>query len=146
MPVTSSTDRAIKAIQELTHCIKNPAPVSPFNNYGEKTEEALQKLKEIFSKHATQTRVNQIPTEIEKSPRMISKNITAEPDKTVHVISINKEHEDKINKESKKSINKTISPNLKEAPHIIPDNVPFRYNTRRYTKLTKVYANAAHEL
>ena len=74
MPAISSTDRAIKAIQELTHCIKNLALASPFNNYGDETEEALQKLEEIFSKHATQPRVKQTPIDIAKSPRVISKS------------------------------------------------------------------------
>ena len=41
MPETSSTDRAIKSIEELTHCIKNLALATPFNNYVDETEEAL---------------------------------------------------------------------------------------------------------
>ena len=141
----SSTDRAIKAIHELTHYIKNPTPASPFNNYGDETEEALQKLEEIFSKHATQPRVNQTPIEIAKSPRVISKKIVVEANRTVHVIPINERHEHIMNDKSMKLIIKTINAILNEASYLIPDDAPFRYNKRRYSKLTKGYANAAQE-
>ena len=45
---TSSTDRAIVVIKELTHVIKTPTSAPPFNNHENKTTEALNHLENIY--------------------------------------------------------------------------------------------------
>ena len=66
----------------------------------------------------------------------------------MHVIPINEEHEYEMNSELKKSIKNTLHQVLvlKKPTNIIPDEAPFRYNTRRHVKLTKGYTNGAREL
>jgi hypothetical protein len=49
MPVTSSSELAIKAAEDLTHILRNPAPASPFHKFGTETSIALAKLADIFS-------------------------------------------------------------------------------------------------
>ena len=147
MPETSSTDRAIKAIEELTHCIKNPAPATPFNNYGDETEEALQQLAEIFTKHKKQPRVEHTPIEHDISPRVISNNSAMKHNK-VNIIPIDEQHEQELNSKSKAPINNTIHqvPEKMHDIHIIPNDSDYTYNTRSRTKLTRGYANAVQKL
>ena len=49
MPATSSADLATQAANDLTHILQNPAPASPFTDFGTETSIALAQLADIFS-------------------------------------------------------------------------------------------------
>ena len=49
MPATSSADLAAQAANDLTHILRNPAPASPFKDFGTETNIALAQLADIFS-------------------------------------------------------------------------------------------------
>ena len=49
IPATSSADLTIETARNLTHVLQNPAPASPFVNFGTETSIALAKLADIFS-------------------------------------------------------------------------------------------------
>ena len=48
MPKTSSNDRAIAAIEDLAHELRNPKPASPFLQRGTPTNDAYRKLEELL--------------------------------------------------------------------------------------------------
>lgn len=48
MPALSSTDRAIRAANELVHALRNPHPASPLVPIGTEELQALEQLSEIF--------------------------------------------------------------------------------------------------
>ena len=48
MPKLSSQDKAIQAIREVIHTIRNPGPATPFPTFGNKHSTALEQLATIF--------------------------------------------------------------------------------------------------
>ena len=60
MPKTSSEDRLASATEDLITILKKPDPPTPFLDPGTKTNEAINKLNEIFTprqRNAAPTRV-----------------------------------------------------------------------------------------
>ena len=57
MLATFSTDRVIKAAEELVVALSNQAPAAPFHTFGDSTLEALQQLSNIFSILSTSKQV-----------------------------------------------------------------------------------------
>ena len=55
MPATSSTERAIKAPEELAASLSNPSPTTTFHTFGDETLEALQQLSNVFFNHSKGT-------------------------------------------------------------------------------------------
>ena len=49
MPKTSSKDRLASATEDLVAILKKSHPPTPFLNQGTKTNDAIQKLQEIFT-------------------------------------------------------------------------------------------------
>ena len=76
MPKTSSADRAITAVEDLTDALNNPQPACPFHQHGSKINDAIRKLEAIF-KHRkksddttghTSPRVPQQPPRVADDP------------------------------------------------------------------------------
>ena len=59
MPNTSSEDRPAETIEDLTHILKNTHPKQPFLDQGTPTNDAIQKLQEIFNPPIGDTTVSQ---------------------------------------------------------------------------------------
>ena len=72
MPATSSADLATQAANDLTHILQNPAPASPFTDFGTETSIALAQLAEIFSqlkpKQAAPPEQKQHPVPPQRAP------------------------------------------------------------------------------
>jgi hypothetical protein len=74
MPQLSSTDRLLRAAQEMTDAFQNPHPDVPFASVGDDTVAALADLAAIFKRklqptpshapHASPTKVAQLPSNI----------------------------------------------------------------------------------
>jgi hypothetical protein len=55
MPRTSSADAATKAASNLIHALQNPAPAAPFAALGDRQQQALEQLANIFANSVSTT-------------------------------------------------------------------------------------------
>jgi hypothetical protein len=75
MPRTSSADAATKAASNLIHALQNPAPAAPFAGLGNRQQQALEQLANIFANSVSTTPasprvVENFPILRQQSPRV----------------------------------------------------------------------------